>query len=681
MAKIRVYELAKELNISTKILLEKLAAIDIKVKNHMSSLDEQEVKKLKESLSQVTFQEAERKQQPVKENNQKAQETDTKKTPDKRRRSKKDSLPANDDKKGIEIPEKLTVQELANTINKSSGEVIKVLMGLGIMANINQEIDGETAQIVAEELGVEVKVIVTTIEDILEEVEEEEDPANLEMRPPIVTVMGHVDHGKTSLLDAIRNANVTKKEAGGITQHIGAYQVIHNDKKITFLDTPGHEAFTSMRARGATVTDIAILVVAADDGVMPQTVEAINHAKAAKVPLIVAINKIDKPTANPDKVKQELTEHGLVVEEWGGDTISVAVSAHSGEGIDELLEMILLVAEMEELKANPNRPAKGVIIEAELDKGRGPVSTVLVQKGTLLIGDVVVAGWAFGKVRAMMDHTGKRVKKAVPAAAVEVLGLSDVPLAGDVFQVVSDEKTARTIVQKKIQIKKEEEQQKLSKVSLEDLFKQIDEGKIKDLNIIIKGDVQGSVEAIKQSLEKLSTEEVRVNIIHLGVGTISETDVMLAAASNAIILGFNVRPDTNTRKAAEKEKIDIRLYRVIYDAIEDIKAAMSGLLDPDIKEVVLGKAEVRAVFKVPKIGSIAGCYVVEGKITNSCKVRVIRNGILVHEGELDSLKRFKDDAKEVAQGYECGIGIDRFNDIKEGDFIEGYILEEVKRQL
>ncbi|MDW7674304.1 MAG: translation initiation factor IF-2, partial [Bacillota bacterium] len=534
--------------------------------------------------------------------------------------------------------------------------------------------------IIAGEFGIEASVKAAEIVEV-EEVEEQDDPKDLKTRPPVVTVMGHVDHGKTSLLDAIREANVTAKEAGGITQHIGAYQVLHNDKKITFLDTPGHEAFTAMRARGAKATDIAVLVVAADDGVMPQTVEAISHAKAAQVPFIVAINKIDKPAANPDRVKQELTEYGLVTEEWGGDTICVNVSAHTKEGIEELLEMILLVSEMEEFKANPNRAAKGVIVEAELDKGRGPVATVLVHNGTLNIGDVVVAGWAFGKVRAMMDYSGKRVKKAEPSMAVEILGLSDVPLAGDSFKVVPDEKAARTIVEKQIHAKKEEDQQKLSRVSLDDLFKNIDAGLVKDLNIIIKADVQGSVEAIKQSLEKLSNDEVRVNIIHSGAGTISETDVMLAAASSAIILGFNVRPDANTRKAAEKENIDIRLYRVIYDAIEDVKAALSGLLDPDIKEVVLGQAEVRAIFKVPRVGSIAGCYVTNGKITNICKIRIIRNGIVIHEGDIDSLKRFKDDAKEVAQGYECGIGIERFNDIKEGDIFEGYIFEEVKRHL
>jgi translation initiation factor IF-2 len=703
MTKIRVYELAKELGISNKSLLEKLQGLDINAKNHMSSLNEQEVKIIKLSMQTDKKRESILKKEEVVNNTDVPNnKTDNKtevltsplpktKTGDKKNIKKKkhkskiewqrDKQQPSVNSSVVEFPEKLTVQEVANKLHKNSGEIIKVLMSLGVMATINQEVDGETAAVVAEEFGITANIKKEEIEEITVDKEEEENPYDLRSRPPVVTIMGHVDHGKTSLLDAIREANVTSTEAGGITQHIGAYQVIHHGKKITFLDTPGHEAFTAMRARGAKATDIAILVVAADDGVMPQTVEAINHAKAANVPLIIAVNKIDKPNANPEKVKQELTEYGLVAEEWGGETIIVPVSAKTKQGLDELLEMILLVAEMEEYKANPFKRARGLIIEAELDKGRGPVATVLVQNGTLEIGDVVVVGWAFGKVRAMMDHSGKRVKKAEPAMAVEVLGLSDVPLAGDAFQVVDDEKVARSIVEKKIYAKKEEQQQKSARISLEDFFKQIDACKVKDLNIIIKGDVQGSVEAIKQSLEKLSTEEVRLNIVHSGVGTISETDVMLATASNAIIIGFNVRPDANTRKAAERETIDIRLYRVIYDAIEDIKAAMSGLLDPDIKENIIGRAEIRAIFKVPKAGNIAGCYVLDGKITRNCKIRIIRNGIVVHEGELDSLKRFKDDAREVTQGYECGIGIERFNDIKEGDIIEGYIHEEVKRHL
>jgi translation initiation factor IF-2 len=581
--------------------------------------------------------------------------------------------------KHIVIPESLTVQDLASIMSRKSGELIKKLMDLGVMATINQEIDAETATILATEMGVTVEV---KIEKPLTEVEEIiDDPAELAWRPPVVTVMGHVDHGKTSLLDAIRTTNVTASEAGGITQHIGAYQVEIKGQKITFLDTPGHEAFTAMRARGAQVTDIAVLVVAADDGVMPQTIEAINHAKAAGVPIIVAINKIDKENAQPDRVKQELTEYGLVVEEWGGDTIAVPVSAKGRQNIEQLLEMILLVAEMRELKANPNRTATGTVIEAELDKGKGPVATVLVSKGTLNVGDSILAGSAFGKVRAMVDDKGRRVKKAGPSMPVEVQGLNEVPAAGDIFDVVVDEKHARQIAEARANVKKAEEARQMSKISLEDLFDRIKEGEVKELNVIIKADVQGSIEALKQSLLKLSTSEVRVNAIHGGVGAITETDIMLAAASNAIIIGFNVRPDSNTKATAELQGVDLRLYRVIYDAIEDVKAAMTGMLDPDFKELVQGRAEVRQVFKVPKVGSVAGSYITEGKITRASKVRVIRDGVVVHDGNLESLRRFKDDVKEVMEGYECGIGVENFNDIKEGDIIEGYIMEEVKREL
>ncbi|AVX20720.1 bacterial translation initiation factor 2 (bIF-2) [Carboxydocella sporoproducens DSM 16521] len=576
----------------------------------------------------------------------------------------------------------ISVQELANRLKKPAAELIKKLIGLGIMATINQEIDAEVAEIICADYGVEVQVKIEDPEkEILELLEQEDSPEDLVARPCVVTVMGHVDHGKTSLLDAIRQTNVTASEAGGITQHIGAYQVEHNGQKITFLDTPGHEAFTAMRARGAKVTDIAILVVAADDGVMPQTVEAINHAKAANVPIIVAINKMDKPGANPDRVKQELTEHGLLPEEWGGDTICVNVSAKTKQGISDLLEMILLVAEMLELKANPKRLAKGTVIEAKLDKGRGPVATVLVQNGTLQIGDAIVAGTAFGRVRAMTDDKGRQVKKAPPSMPVEVLGLSEVPEAGDVFYAFDDEKKAKQLVQIRLDRKREEELKANSKVSLEDLFARIKEGEIKELNVIVKADVQGSVEALKQSLENLSNDEVRVKPIHGGVGAITETDIMLASASNAIIIGFNVRPDSNARKAAEKEKIDIRLYRVIYDAIEDVKAAMSGLLEPEIKEVVLGRAEVRQTFKASKIGTIAGCYVLEGKITRDSHLRLIRNGIVVHEGKLESLKRFKDDVREVNQGYECGLTIEKYNDIKEGDILEFFTFEKIKREI
>ncbi len=586
------------------------------------------------------------------------------------------------EKKSIVIGESITVKELAEKMKKSPAEVIKKLMMLGVMATINQEIDADTATILAQEFGFEVEVKVEQDAEALYMQEPEDDPAELQPRPCVVTVMGHVDHGKTSLLDAIRHTNVTATEAGGITQHIGAYQVEHNNKKITFLDTPGHEAFTAMRARGAKITDIAILVVAADDGVMPQTVEAINHAKAAGVPIIVAINKIDRPDAKPDRVKQQLTEYGLVAEEWGGDTVMVPVSAKTGQGLEDLLEMILLVAEMAELKANPNRPARGTVIEAELDKGRGPVATVLVQNGTLSVGDNLVAGTTWARVRAMMDYKGRRVKKAGPSTPVEVLGFSEVPQAGDQFFVVPDEKTARQIAEKRASRKREEEfKSALPRVSLDDLFKQIQEGQVKELRVIIKADVQGSAEALKQALERLSTEEVKVNIIHQGVGAITETDIMLASASNAIIIGFNVRPDVNARRVAEREKVDIRLYRVIYDAIEDVKAAMSGLLEPEYREVVLGRAEVRKIFKISRVGTIAGCYVTDGKIVRDAGVRVIRDGVVVYEGKLDSLKRFKDDVREVVQGYECGLALEKYNEIREGDIIEAFTTEAVKREL
>lgn len=589
-------------------------------------------------------------------------------------KDKKETTP-----KHIVIPETITIQELASRMSRKASEVIKELMNLGVLATINQEIDADTATIVANEMGVSVEVKVEKSLAVIEDIED--DPADLKPRPPVVTVMGHVDHGKTSLLDAIRATNVTASEAGGITQHIGAYQVEINGEKITFLDTPGHEAFTAMRARGAQVTDVAILVVAADDGVMPQTVEAINHAKAANVPIVVAINKMDKDNANPEKVKQELTEYGLVVEEWGGDTIAVPVSAKTKQNLETLLEMILLVAEMRELKANPNRKATGTVIEAKLDKGKGPVATVLVSKGTLNVGDVIVAGHAFGRIRAMVDYKGRRVKKAGPSTPVEVQGLSEVPGAGEIFHVVADEKLARQITEARLDERKAEEAKQKAKISLNDLFDKIKEGEVKELNVIIKGDVQGSVEAVNQALAKLSTEEVRVNTIHSGVGAISESDVMLAAASNAIIIGFNVRPDSNTKATAELQGVDIRLYRVIYDAIDDIKAAMEGLLDPEFQEVVQGKAEVRQVFKVPKVGTVAGCYVSEGKISRSAKIRVIRDGKVINESEIESLKRFKDDVKEVSEGYECGIGLKNFHDIKEGDIFEAFSLEEIKREL
>lgn len=577
--------------------------------------------------------------------------------------------------KVIKMGESITVKELASKLSREVSEVIKKLMLLGVMVTINQEVDLETATILASEFGATVEELPPE-EDPTEIAEIIDDPKDLIPRSPVVTVMGHVDHGKTSVLDVIRKTNVTASEAGGITQHIGAYQVMCQGKKIVFLDTPGHEAFTAMRARGAQVTDIAILVVAADDGVMPQTVEAINHSKSAKVPIIVAINKMDRPGANPDRVKQQLADHGLIPEDWGGDTIMVPVSAHQKTGLKELLEMILLVAEMQDLRANPNRLAYGTIVEAELDKGRGPVATVLVQKGTLRIGDTIIAGTAFGKVRALVNDRGEKVKKAEPSTPVEVLGLSDVPQAGDILVAV-DEHTARAVAEKRVAKKRTEEMKQSQKVSLDDLFKQIQEGKLKDLNIVVKADVQGSIEALRQSLVNLNNKEVRVNIIHSGVGAINESDVMLASASNALIIGFNVRPDGNARKFADTEKIDIRTYRVIYEALNDVEAAINGMLAPEFKEAVQGRVEVRQVINIPK-GVVAGSYVLEGKITSASQVRIIRNGIVVHEGKLDSLRRFKDDVKEVAQGYECGISIEKYRDIKEGDIIEAFIMEEVQ---
>ncbi len=577
--------------------------------------------------------------------------------------------------KSIKVGPLLTVKDLAAKMGREVSEVIKKLMAFGIMATINQEIDFDTAVIVCSEFGVTVEELPPEA-DPTEIAAIEDDPATLLPRPPVVTIMGHVDHGKTSLLDAIRQTNITAQEAGGITQHIGAYQVNHQGKKIVFLDTPGHEAFTAMRARGANVTDIAILVVAADDGVMPQTIEALNHAKAAQVPVIVAINKMDRPGANPDRVKQQLSDHGLLPEDWGGDTIMVPVSAYTKQGLPDLMEMILLGAERGDLKANPTRPALGTIVEAQLDKGRGPVATVLVQKGTLHVGDSIIAGVAFGKVRAMLNDRGDKVKKALPSTPVEVLGLSDVPQAGDVLYVV-DERVARAVAEKRAAKKRSEEQAQTQKVSLDDLFKHIQEGSLKDLNIVVKADVQGSIEALRQSLLNLKNKEVRVNIVHAGVGAINESDVMLASTSNALIIGFNVRPDTNARQAADKEKIDIRLYRVIYEAINDVEAAMTGMLAPEFKEVVLGRVEVRQLISVPKT-IVAGSYVLEGKITSTSQVRIIRNGIVVHEGKIESLRRFKDDVKEVAAGYECGITIEKYRDIKEGDIIEAFTMEQVK---
>lgn len=577
----------------------------------------------------------------------------------------------------VKIPDTIAVGELASRLKVNVSKVIGKLMGLGVMASINEEIDFDTASLVAEELGAKVeKEVVVTIEERLIESEEHDDE-NQQPRPPVVVVMGHVDHGKTSILDRIRNANVTASEAGGITQHIGAYQVKHGDQVITFLDTPGHEAFTSMRARGANITDIAILVVAADDGIMPQTVESINHAKAAGVSVIVAINKMDKEAANPDRVLQQLTEYGLVCEEWGGDTICIPVSAKTGQGIEDLLENILLVAEVKELTANPDRLAKGAVVEARLDKGRGPIATLLVQKGTLHTGDIIIAGTTVGKVRVMTNYKGKPVKEAGPSVPVEITGLDEVPSAGDTFDAVEDERLARTLVeQRKHEQKEAMFQSSGTKLTLDNLFSQIEEGQTKELPIIVKADVQGSAEAVKASLEKLSNDEVRVRVIHSAVGAVKESDVMLANASNAIIVGFNVRPDNVAAESAARDGVDIRLYRIIYDAIEEITTAMKGMLAPKFREVILGKAEVREIYKISSVGTVAGSYVLEGKLTRNSQIRVVRDGIIIADDQIAGLQRFKDAVKEVASGYECGVSLEKFADLRTGDIFEAYIMEE-----
>ncbi|PSL42092.1 translation initiation factor IF-2 [Planomicrobium soli] len=580
----------------------------------------------------------------------------------------------------ITFSESLTVAELAKKLGREPSEIIKKLFMLGVMATINQELDKDAIELVCAEYEVEVEEEILVDKTDLEVYFEPEDEELQQERPPVVTIMGHVDHGKTTLLDSIRNTKVTAGEAGGITQHIGAYQVMEGDKKITFLDTPGHAAFTTMRARGAKVTDLAIIVVAADDGVMPQTVEAINHAKAAEVPIIIAVNKMDKPSANPDRVMQELTEHGLVPEAWGGDTIFVPISALKGDGIDSLLEMILIVSEVGELKANPARRAIGTVIEAELDKGRGSVATLLVQDGTLNVGDPIVVGNTYGRVRAMVNDLGRRVKDAGPSTPVEITGLNDVPQAGDRFVVFEDEKTARQVGETRAASALQVQRSEKTRVTLDNLFDQMKQGEMKELNLIVKADVQGSVEAMAASLMKIDVEGVNVKIIHTGAGAITESDIALAAASNAIVIGFNVRPDVNAKRAAEAEGVDIRLHRIIYKVIEEIEFAMKGLLDPEFEEKIIGQAEIRSTFKVSKVGTIAGSYVIEGKITRDSGVRVIREGIVVFEGEIDTLKRFKDDAKEVAQGYECGITIKNFNDVKELDIIEAYVMEEIKRK-
>ncbi|MRN54823.1 translation initiation factor IF-2 [Paenibacillus monticola] len=590
------------------------------------------------------------------------------------RREKVDNTP-----KKIIVRGSMTVGETAKLLHKDASEVIKKLISMGVMATINQELDLDTILLLAGEFGVEVEVKIPVDEDSFETVEENDTEEELQSRPPVVTIMGHVDHGKTTLLDAIRSTNVTSGEAGGITQHIGAYQVEINHKKITFLDTPGHEAFTAMRARGAQVTDMTIIVVAADDGVMPQTVEAINHAKAAGLPIIVAVNKIDKVGADPDKVKQELTGYGLVPEEWGGDTIFVNLSAKQRTNLEELLEMILLVAEVNEYKANPDKRARGTVIEAELDKNRGPVARILVQHGTLRVGDAFVAGNCFGRVRAMVNDKGRKIKEAGPSTPVEITGLTEVPQAGDPFMAFEDERKARAIADRRAITQRQSELNVNTRVTLDDLFKHIKDGEIKDLNVIIKGDVQGSVEALKGSLAKIEVEGVRVKILHSGAGAITESDITLAAASNAIVIGFNVRPDAQTKAAADQEKVDVRLHRIIYNVIEEIEQAMKGMLDPIFKESIIGHAEVRNVFTISKVGTIAGCMVTSGKIARNAEMRLIRSGIVVFEGKIDTLKRFKDDAKEVAQGYECGITLERYNDLKEGDIIEAFIMETVER--
>ena len=578
----------------------------------------------------------------------------------------------------VKIPDEISVGELASRMKKTGAEVVKCLMKNGVMASLSQLIDFDTAAIIAEEMGCKVeKEVVVTIEEKL--IDTAEDKAeDLVPRAPVVVVMGHVDHGKTSLLDYIRNAHVASGEAGGITQHIGAYQVQINGKPITFLDTPGHEAFTSMRARGAMVTDIAILVVAAEDGIMPQTVESINHAKAAEIPIIVAINKMDKPEANPERIKQQLTEYGLVAEEWGGDTIICPISAKTGMGIDNLLEMVTLTAEVAELKANPNRAAQGTVIEARLDKGRGPVATLLVQNGTLHQGDIIIAGTAVGRVRAMVDDKGGRLTDAGPSVPVEITGLSEVPGAGNTFNAVADERLARELVEQRKEEAKAKANAPIQKVSLEDLFSQIQAGEVKDLNIIVKADVQGSAEAVKNSLEKLSNDEVRVRVIHSGVGAISESDVMLAATSKAIIVGFNVRPDAAARDSAARSNVDMRMYRVIYDAINEVEAAIKGMLAPKFKEVDLGRAEVRNVFRITGVGMVAGCYVTEGKVQRGAQMRLLRDNIVIYDGAIASLQRFKDSVKEVAQGYECGITFEKFQDIKVGDVIEAFLMEQIE---
>ena len=693
MKKMRIYELAKELQLESKVVVDFLQDLGAEVSNHMSTIEPEIADMLREHYAPDVAAELVPEDEDVtrvtKLKKRTLEERPEKNVTNKPRDKKKSgqgkaetkpvspSAPAKKEKT-VTLGEQVSVNELAQKLEVAGTEVIKQLMKIGVMASLSQSIDYDIAAIIAAEFGVQVAPEQDLAEEIFAAVCE--DPALQEPRPPVVTIMGHVDHGKTTLLDSIRKTKVTATEAGGITQHIGAYQIEYNGKPITFLDTPGHEAFTAIRARGAKATDVAVLVVAANDGVMPQTVEALNHAKAAGVPIIVAINKTDLHAANPDRVKQELTEHGLVVEEWGGDTIAVNVSALHDEGIDELLEMILLVAEVEDLKANPSCPARGTVIDAKLDKGRGPVATVLISTGTLRIGDAFAVGNVCGKVRALINDQGENIKEAGPSMPVEVLGIDEVPAAGDIFVVVKDEQTARQVASIQQEKQRDRDLNRFSRVTLDDLFQRIQEGEVKELNLVIKADVQGSSEAVRSSLEKLSTDEVRVKVIHQGVGAISESDVLLATASDAVIIGFNVRPEPNARKAAERDGVDIRVYRIIYNLLDEVKAAMAGLLDPEFKEQVLGRAQVRQTFKIPG-GVIAGSYVLDGKIARSAEVRVLRDNVIIHEGKISSLKRFKDDVREVTHGYECGIGIEKFNDIKDGDVIEAFVMVKVERSL
>ncbi|MBF7017267.1 translation initiation factor IF-2 [Staphylococcus durrellii] len=712
MSKKRIYEYAKELNLKSKDVINELKKMDVEVSNHMQALEDNQIAALdkiyksqqsdkgqgqqskeqgQQSKEQGQKQDTNKQQSAQKPNQGNKKDAKNNKKPNNKKQNNKNNKKQNkqhnkEQQAAKETPSKITYQdgitvgELSDKLNVESSEVIKKLFLLGIMANINQSLDDETLEVIVDEYGVELeKEEIVNEEDLAIYFEDETDDPEAIERPAVVTIMGHVDHGKTTLLDSIRHTKVTAGEAGGITQHIGAYQIENDGKMITFLDTPGHAAFTTMRARGAQVTDITILVVAADDGVMPQTIEAINHAKEANVPTIVAVNKIDKPTSNPDRVMQELTEYGLVPEDWGGDTIFVPLSALSGDGIESLLEMIVLVSEVQELKANPKNRAVGTVIEAELDKSRGPSASLLVQNGTLNVGDSLVVGNTYGRIRAMVNDLGQRIKTAGPSTPVEITGINDVPQAGDRFVVFSDEKQARRIGESRHEENILQQRQESKNVSLDNLFEQMKQGEMKDLNVIIKGDVQGSVEALAASLMKIDVEGVNVRIIHTAVGAINESDVTLANASNGIIIGFNVRPDSGAKRAAEAENVDMRLHRVIYNVIEEIEAAMKGLLDPEFEERVIGQAEVRQTFKVSKVGTIAGSYVTDGKITRNAGVRIIRDGVVQFEGELDTLKRYKDDVKEVAQGYECGITVEKFNDLKEGDIIEAYEMVEVER--